>query len=164
MTVPLPLVERREPSVFERKSVKAFQEEVQRIYLADHRPWVVGYSGGKDSTATLQLVWYSLADLPPDKRKKPVYVIASDTFVETPLIVDYINDNLEAINRAAKEQSMPFEAHKVTPEIRDTFWVNLIGRGYPPPSTKFRWCTDRMKIQPANKFILDRVAEFGEVI
>jgi DNA sulfur modification protein DndC len=144
--------------------VKAFQEEVQGIYLADNRPWVIGYSGGKDSTATLQLVWYALAGLPPEQRKKTVYVIASDTFVETPVIVGYIDENLEAINRAAKEQGVPFEAHKVTPEITDTFWVNLIGRGYPPPSTRFRWCTDRMKIQPANKFILDRVAEFGEVI
>ena len=67
-------------------------------------------------------------------------------------------------NREAKTQGMPFEAHKVVPELKDTFWVNLLGRGYPAPSTKFRWCTDRMKIQPANKFILDRVTEFGEVV
>ncbi len=134
------------------------------MYLADRRPWVVGYSGGKDSSATLQLVWYAVAGLTAEQRTKPIYVISSDTFVETPVIVDYIDENLASINRAAKEQGIPFEAHKVVPELADTFWVNLIGKGYPAPSTRFRWCTDRMKIRPANKFILDRVAEFGEVV
>src|SRR5262245_13002939 len=90
MSVPLPLVGRKDSSIFEQKPVKAFQHEVQEIYLADDRPWVVGYSGGKDSTATLQLIWYALAELPPERRQKRVFVIASDTFVETPVIVDYI--------------------------------------------------------------------------
>src|SRR5947209_1379633 len=106
-------VGRKETSAFERKPVKAFQQEVREIYLADRRPWVVGYSGGKDSTATLQLVWYALADLPPEQRQKRVFVIASDTFVETPVIVDHIDENLEAINREAERQGMPFEAQKV---------------------------------------------------
>jgi DNA sulfur modification protein DndC len=154
----------KEQSVFERKTVGELQDEVRSIYLTDQRPWVLGYSGGKDSTATLQLIWYAIAQLPPEQRQKRVFVIASDTFVETPVIVDYINENLDAVNRAAKAATMPFEAHKVVPQLNDTFWVNLIGRGYPAPSTKFRWCTERMKIQPANRFILDRVTEFGEVV
>lgn len=124
----------------------------------------MGYSGGKDSTATLQLVWYALAALPAEQRTKPIYVISSDTFVETPVIVEYIDRNLDTVNRAAKESGLPFEAHKVVPAVADTFWVNLLGRGYPAPSTRFRWCTERMKIRPANTFILDRVAEFGEVV
>lgn len=151
------------PSAFDVKSVHEFYEEVRSVYQNDNRPWVVGYSGGKDSTATLQLVWKALAELPLEKRQKTVYVISSDTFVETPIIVDHIDTNLDQINQAAIEQRLPFRASKVVPEISHTFWVNLIGRGYPTPSNKFRWCTDRMKIQPANKFILDRVAEFGEV-
>jgi DNA sulfur modification protein DndC len=104
-------------------------------------------------------VWYALAELPPERRQKRVFVIASDTFVETPVIVDHIDENLEAINREAERQGMPFQAQKVVPELEDTFWVNLLGRGYPAPSSRFRWCTDRMKIQPADKFILSRVAE-----
>lgn len=150
--------------VFDRKSINEFYEEVREIYLSDERPWVVGYSGGKDSTATLQVAWLALRELAPRKRRKPVYVISSDTFVETPVIVDHIDSNLNAINRAAKEQDMPFEAHKVVPEFHDTFWVNLLGRGYPAPTSRFRWCTERMKIKPADKFILERVAEFGEVV
>lgn len=151
-------------SAFDDRTIKSFYDEVREIYSADNRPWVIGYSGGKDSTATLQLVWVALSDLPPGKRTKPVYVISSDTFVETPVIVNHIDTNLEAINRAAKEQGLPIEAHKVVPTTNDTFWVNLLGRGYPAPTTKFRWCTERMKIKPADRFILDRVAEFGEVV
>jgi DNA sulfur modification protein DndC len=153
-----------EPSIFDRKSLESFYEDVRELYLADRRPWVIGYSGGKDSTATVQLVWHAIRELPPEERKKPVYIISSDTFVETPVIVDHIDTNLDGMNRAAREQGMPFEAHKVTPVLNDTFWVNLLGRGYPAPTSRFRWCTDRMKIRPADRFILDRVAEFGEVI
>ncbi|MCH7987842.1 MAG: DNA phosphorothioation system sulfurtransferase DndC, partial [Planctomycetes bacterium] len=105
-----------------------------------------------------------LAELPPDNLHKPVFVISSDTFVETPVIVDHVDSNLDAVNRAAKEQGLPFEAHKVVPQINDTFWVCLLGKGYPAPTSKFRWCTERMKIKPADRFILDRVAEFGEVV
>src|SRR5437879_5070181 len=119
MSIALPQVGQKETSVFERKPVKAFQQEIQEIYLADQRPWVLGYSGGKDSTATLQLIWYALAELPADRRQKRVFVIASDTFVETPVIVDHITENLDAVNRQAKIQGLPFEAHKVVPDLKD---------------------------------------------
>ena len=151
-------------SAFDKKPIEAFYEDVREVYRSDNRPWVLGYSGGKDSTATLQLVWMALSEMTPEERHKPVYVISSDTYVETPVIVDHIDTNLDKINEAAQKSGMPFEASKVVPELDHTFWVNLIGRGYPAPSNKFRWCTDRMKIQPANKFILDRVADFGEVV
>jgi len=151
-------------SVFDTRTIEEIYTEVRDIYSSTQLPWVVGYSGGKDSTATLQLVWYALSALPREELRWPIYVIASDTLVETPVIVDYLDDTLRRINEAANTQGVPFEAQKVTPQITDTFWVNLIGRGYPAPNQRFRWCTERMKIQPANRFILDRVAEFGEVV
>lgn len=151
-------------SVFDTRTIEEIYAEVREIYASTQLPWVIGYSGGKDSTATLQLVWYALAGLPREELRWPVYVIASDTLVETPVIVDYLDGTLSRINEAAQERGLPFEAQKVTPQITDTFWVNLIGRGYPAPNQRFRWCTERMKIQPANRFILDRAAEFGEVV
>jgi DNA sulfur modification protein DndC len=153
-----------ENSVFNTKTVDDLYAEVQKVYLENKSPWVLGYSGGKDSTATLQLVWMAIKKLPPEKRHKLIYVISSDTFVETPIIVGHIDTNLEAINNAAKSEGLPFEAHKVVPEVTDTFWVCLLGKGYPAPTTRFRWCTERMKINPADKFILSRVAEFGDVV
>ncbi|HNP87509.1 MAG TPA: DNA phosphorothioation system sulfurtransferase DndC [Kouleothrix sp.] len=151
-------------SVFDTKTIDDIYAEIREVYASSKMPWVIGYSGGKDSTATLQLVWYALASLPVEQRHKPVYVIASDTLVETPVIVDYLNATLSQINQAAKAAQMPVEAQKVVPQTTDTFWVNLIGRGYPAPNQRFRWCTERMKINPANRFILDRAAEFGEVV
>lgn len=151
-------------SVFDTRTLDDIYHEIREVYASSHMPWVIGYSGGKDSTATVQLVWHALAGLPPDKRHKPVYVIASDTLVETPVIVDHITGTLRLMNEAAQNQDLPIEAQKVIPHISDTFWVNLIGRGYPAPNQRFRWCTERMKINPANRFILDRAAEFGEVV
>lgn len=151
-------------SIFDHRSLLDIGKEIQDVYLADQRPWVIGYSGGKDSTTALQLIWHALADLPKEKLNKPVYVIASDTLVETPVIVDYIETTLRRLNEAAQKTGLPFQAHKVQPQLTDTFWVNLVGRGYPAPNNHFRWCTDRMKIQPANRFILERITEHGEVI
>ncbi|QDS88696.1 hypothetical protein EC9_28880 [Rosistilla ulvae] len=162
--IKIPAVANERNSIFDLKPIDAFIAEVQDVYLADNAPWVLGYSGGKDSTATLQLVWMAIKALPLEKRQKTVYVISSDTFVETPVIVGHIDTNLDAINSAAKAEGLPFEAHKVVPEVSDTFWVCLLGKGYPAPTTRFRWCTARMKISPADKFILGRVAEFGEVV
>ena len=148
----------------ERISIAAVLAQVREIYLADSRPWVIGYSGGKDSTCALQLVWSALSSLKKTERKKPVYVLSSDTLVETPVIVNYIDNALEQINDAAEAANLPIVAKKVVPDVRDSFWVNLLGRGYPAPSKRFRWCTERLKIDPANAFILEKVAEFGEVV
>lgn len=149
-------------SVLER--IDEIHEQIRQVYLSHDYPWVIGYSGGKDSTTTLQLCWYALSELPPEQRTKPVYVISTDTKVETPIIVDRIEESILLINKAAQQQKMNLTAHKLSPIINDSFWVNLIGRGYPAPSSVFRWCTERLKINPSNRFILKKVAEHGEVI
>lgn len=151
-------------SVFNRRRIEDIHHEIQETYLSDNRPWVIGYSGGKDSTTALQLVWYAISELPAENRKKPIFVISSDTLVETPVIVEYINTTLEKINKTAAKLNMPFKAVKLTPRISDSFWVNLIGKGYPAPSSQFRWCTERLKIRTADRFILESVTKFGEVV
>jgi DNA sulfur modification protein DndC len=151
-------------SILEGNKLEQIYTDIQELYRKHPLPWVIGYSGGKDSTATLQLIWTAITRLPISERTKPIYVISSDTLVETPVIVNYIDAAIQRMNIAAREQQLNLTAHKLTPQIQDTFWVNLIGKGYPAPNSVFRWCTDRMKIKPSNKFILDRVAEHGEVI
>lgn len=138
--------------------------ELQTLYLEDERPWVIGFSGGKDSTAVLSLIYTAVEKLPPQERHKHVYVVSSDTLVETPVVVDLISSTLEHINQRAKEKELPFSAHQVVPKANDTFWVNLLGKGYPAPTQSFRWCTERMKIDPVSSFILDKVTRHGEVI
>lgn len=140
------------------------KETVKKVYLENNKPWIIGYSGGKDSTATLHVVLESLLELPKEQLKNHIYVITSDTLVETPLIINEISVTLGLIQQLAEDQGLPLSTHKVRPQTDETFWVNLIGKGYPSPNQTFRWCTDRMKINPTNKFITDVVSECGEVI
>lgn len=155
-------------SVFdERETEEVIPElihELKNLYQADNIPWVIGYSGGKDSTAVTALVWSAISELPVESRSKPVYVITNDTLVENPVVSAWVGSSHNKMNDAASSQAMPFTARILSPEIGNTFWVNLIGRGYPAPRHKFRWCTERLKIKPSNKFIRQVVDERGEVI
>ena len=147
-----------------KENIEGLMETVCNLYLADDIPWVIGYSGGKDSTATLQLVWLSLLRLPKEKRRKTVHIINTDTLVESPVIEQWVKKSLEIMQNSAKDNELPFVTHRLTPEYDNTFWVNFIGRGYPFPRKKLRWCTDRLKIQPVNNFVKNKIAEHGEII
>ncbi len=136
----------------------------QDLYLSDTLPWVVGYSGGKDSTATLQLIWKAIAALPAGKRSKPIHVISTDTLVENPVVAIWVTNSLIAMQKAATEQEMPIIPHRLVPKLEDRFWVNLIGRGYPAPRPLFRWCTSRLKINASNTFITELANNQGEAI
>lgn len=159
---------KREASAFAELGLKdtiaALVKEVQELYLSDHIPWVVGYSGGKDSTAILQLVWLALADLPLERRAKTVHVISTDTLVENPVVASWVTASLEKIETASIDARLPITPHRLIPEVQDSFWVNLIGKGYPSPRVKFRWCTERLKINPSNRFVAEVVRDNGEAI
>lgn len=144
--------------------IALLEEEVRELYLSDKVPWIIGYSGGKDSTAVLQLVWSAIAALPPEKHHKPIHVISTDTLVENPIVASWVAKSLEIMRRAAEADNLPFKPHRLTPAVEDSFWVNLIGKGYPAPRHKFRWCTERLKIRPSNGFIMDVVTRNGEAI
>lgn len=145
-------------------TLDALVAQTQALYLADEVPWVVGYSGGKDSTAVLQLTWMALARLSAGQRAKQVHVISTDTLVENPVVAAWVTHSLEVLAGAAGQQGLPITPHRLTPAVTDTFWVNLIGRGYPAPRPKFRWCTERLKIKPSNTFIREMVRSHGEAI
>ena len=151
-------------SVFDTRALGEIEDEIRETYLADGRPWIIGFSGGKDSTCVTQLVWSALSKLPAAALTKRIYVISSDTLVESPRIVETVTGSLEAMERAAKGTPLPLETGLVRPALSDTFWVCLIGKGYPAPSNTIRWCTDRLKIKSANRFIEERVSEHGEVV
>ncbi|MEL6581295.1 MAG: DNA phosphorothioation system sulfurtransferase DndC [Cyanobacteria bacterium J06621_12] len=158
---PLP-ASRNVPGLFAH--IDELIQEVQALYSLDAVPWVVGYSGGKDSTVTLQLVWNALAALAPEKRNKKVYVITTDTLVENPIVSHWVSKSLEQMKLAAQEQNLPIEPHLLVPDVKDSFWVNLIGKGYPAPRHGFRWCTERLKIRPSNHFIRNVIRTCGEAV
>ena len=143
---------------------KIAAELVDEYQQSHSIPWVIGYSGGKDSTLVVHLVLDMLLRLPQSERTRPVWIIGNDTQVESPLIVGHLIQSLKRIQSACLAWRLPVKTQLTQPEATKNFWVNLIGRGYPPPTRTFRWCTDRLKIQPTAKFVAERVKENGEVI
>jgi DNA sulfur modification protein DndC len=162
-------IEQQNSSAFLAKGLKETlrdsNEHVKTLYKSDQIPWVIVYSGGKDSTAILQLIWYALLELKEEGvTNKKVHVISTDTLVENPIVAMWVGKSLSKMSEQAKAQGLPIIPHRLTPEVKDRFWVNLIGKGYPAPRYKFRWCTDRLKISPSNTFIQNMANKNGEAI
>ena len=134
--------------------IEAIKSVIRSEYQEAHDfPWLVAYSGGKDSTLLLQLVWEVVAELSPEARQRRVLVVGNDTLVESPLVIQHLRDSMEEIQRAGTRQGLPINTRITVPCIDQTFWVSVIGRGYIPPTRNFRWCTDRMKILPTTRLL-----------
>lgn len=140
-------------------------QEIMMVYQHDSRPWLIGYSGGKDSTLLVSLVYEAVSRLPVNKRSKKVYIITSDTLVENPIVKRYMHDSSHHINESSRRDQLNISAQIIYPLPEQTFWSRVIGLGYPTPEPPgFRWCTERLKIQPMNQFVNDRIKESGEII
>ncbi|WP_295431259.1 DNA phosphorothioation system sulfurtransferase DndC [uncultured Thiodictyon sp.] len=136
---------------------------LEKLYFADTRPWIVAFSGGKDSTAVLQLVVEMLLAV-GDRATKPVLVLSSDTRVEAPNVAAYVTGALRKIDDAATTLRLPLCTQLVGPTAAESYWGKLIGKGYPPPSRWFRWCTSNMKIKPSRRAIDEITRRHGSVI
>jgi len=142
---------------------------IQKQYLSDDIPWIVGYSGGKDSTCVLQMIFQALRKLPKEQLHKEIHVICNDTLVENPVIAKYVDGQLEKIETAGKGELFThnpdmFRVKKTKPTLDDSFWVCLIGKGYPSPNRWFRWCTERLKINPTSAYINRTLEEKSSAI
>ena len=140
--------------------------EILKIqYLADDRPWVVTYSGGKDSTCVLQLTLTMLQELHTEgKDIKHTYIVSSDTNVEMPIIDKYLKSKLNEITKFAEKSNLNISCHKLDPKIEESFWSLMIGKGYPAPTSTFRWCTERLKINPATDFLTNLVNKHQSIV
>jgi len=145
-------------------TISEIVDDIVEAYQADPRPWVLGFSGGKDSTALLQMAYTALKKIPAERRTKHVYVICTDTKIEPPNTLGHVDAMLERVANAATRDKLPLTVHKLMAKPENRFFVKLIGRGYPAPNRFFRWCTDRLKIRPCNDFIKERITESGEVV
>ncbi len=138
-------------------------QEMSLVYEHDQRPWMIGFSGGKDSTLLCCLAIEMLFRRPPVKRTKKVYIVSSDTMVENPIVRNYMHRMSDMINNLKNELNI--QADIIYPKIEDSFWCKVIGLGYPTPEAPgFRWCTDRLKIHPMNTYTLETIKNNGEVI
>jgi DNA sulfur modification protein DndC len=148
-------------------NIQHLETEIIDQYLYDSnptRPWIIGFSGGKDSTMLLQLVWNALKKIEPILLTRQIYVVCNDTLVENPRIVKFINKTLKKIQKEANLNSFPIIVHQTMPTLENTFWVKLVGLGYPAPNKFYRWCTDRLKIDPTTRFIKETTSINDEAI
>jgi DNA sulfur modification protein DndC len=127
-------------------------------------PWIIGFSGGKDSTLVVHASIEVLTSLPPSRRDRPIHIVSNDTLVESPVVIAHLNKVTHAIHEMAGNLGLPITVARTTPELTKSFWVLLIGKGYPSPNQTMRWCTDRLKIQPTSDYIKKYASEAGAAI
>lgn len=122
---------------------------LEKYYIEDDRPLCLAFSGGKDSTAILYLMISVLLNL--KEAKKKIYIINSNTLAELPPLLKHLEKSLADIRKYAIKENLPIKVYEVFPETKDTLNVQLLGVGMPPPSNTFRWCTDKLKVNPIDK-------------
>ena len=157
-------------NVLNDDSALARWEKVVRSVRADyldenqHFPWIIGFSGGKDSTLVVHATIDALMSIPPSRRTRPVHVVSNDTLVESPVVIAHLDKVTKAIRQTAENLGLPVTVARTTPDITKSFWVLLVGKGYPSPNQTMRWCTDRLKIQPTSDYIKRHISESGAAI
>jgi len=148
-------------------NIAHIENEIIDQYLYDEhltRPWIIGFSGGKDSTMLLQVVWTALKRIEPALLTRQIYVVCNDTLVENPKIVKFIKKTLDKIQKEANLNNFPIIVEQTTPRLEDSFWVRSIGLGYPAPNRFVRWCTERLKINPTTRLITEKIGYHGAAI
>ena len=128
---------------------------LEHYYLNDDRPFCIAYSGGKDSSVILYLTVKMLESLVLKNIKltKRVLLINSNTLAELPPVLEHLKTSLTQIEKYAQKNNLPISVEEVTPELKNTLNVQLLGVGMPPPSNSLRWCTDKLKVFPIDKKI-----------
>ncbi|MGY6130036.1 DNA phosphorothioation system sulfurtransferase DndC (plasmid) [Paraburkholderia strydomiana] len=141
-------------------------QEVREEYLSETQryPWIVGFSGGKDSTLVAHAVFEALLSIPPSARTRPVHIVSNDTLVESPFVVSHLDSVTEQLSLAAENLDLPITVARTRPDVDKTFWSLLIGKGYPSPNSNMRWCTDRLKIMPTSGYIKRHISDYGAAI
>lgn len=157
------------PTDVKKSIVDRWQDIIQQVkdeYLSrvQRYPWIVGFSGGKDSTVVAHAVFEALLAIPPSQRTRPVHIVSNDTLVESPFVMAHLDDVSTQIRSAVEGLGLPITIARTRPDLDKTFWVLLIGKGYPSPNSQMRWCTDRLKIQPTSGYIKANISDYGAAI
>lgn len=124
-------------------SIKIAKERIKQAFL-DFQKLGLAWSGGKDSTTLLILTLEVLRET-----KGELYVVHNDTLIENPIIRAHCDRVLQELKDYIQKENLPVYIYVATPQPKETFWVNLVGKGYPLPYQKFRWCQRALKIKPS---------------
>ena len=140
---------------------RATEKIVLEAYGESKQPWVIAYSGGKDSSVVLDLFLRAARKF---KSGPQIYVVSNNTRVESPLVSDQLDEMHKVLKAYVYKENLNVSVNLTMPPLSDSFWTNLIGKGYPPPTQMFRWCTSRLKIDPTSRFIDSKLGNRGAVI
>lgn len=144
---------------------EAIINEMTFVYKHDNRPWLIGYSGGKDSSMLVSLVVDMVMRLPERERTKKIFIVTSDTGVENPIVKKYMHSSSKKINEFSQKYKANIVADIIYPNVSQSFWSLVVGLGYPTPEPPgFRWCTERLKILPMNAYTSSVIEKYGEVV
>jgi DNA sulfur modification protein DndC len=124
---------------------------IQEEYQSSPHPWHIGFSGGKDSSTILKLTFLALMKL--RDHDKDVKVLYCDTGVDIPIFRSLVEKTLNLVEQEAKLYNIPIKTEIAVPITQDRYFAKVIGKGYPPPTNKFRWCTDRLRIKPISRIL-----------
>lgn len=126
-------------------------------YGPTHKHWAVAWSGGKDSTATLTLLMW-LIESGRVHRPETLTVFFADTRLELTPLMAAAHDIMDDLRERG------IAVHVVMAPLDERFFVYMLGRGVPPPSNTFRWCTPQIKIEPMEAALEKLVGELGEKV
>ena len=112
----------------------------------------------------VSLIFEAVSSLPLEERTKEIAVVCTDTRVEIPAVVSRVENELRLMTQFSQKKQLKISTHLLKPPADQSFWVNMLGRGYPPPNRVFRWCTQRLKIDPVSSFIKNNLERWGEAI
>ena len=110
-------------------SYQEIKDSLRQLYLEDPRPWLVGFSGGKDSTMVASVIFDAVLSIAPEQRTKRVTILRTDTRVEIPAIAEGVESALDRMRRCSQQHQLNIEAQLLKPPPEQSFWVNIIGRG-----------------------------------
>ncbi|MBR1089924.1 phosphoadenosine phosphosulfate reductase family protein [Bradyrhizobium manausense] len=113
--------------------------------------WIIAFSGGKDSSAALKI--FLAAYRRTKVRLSRITLIYCDTGVENPVLDVYAKAFLQQAEQEFAQLELSIKIELLKAPIPDRFFVRIIGRGYPPPTNSFRWCTTGLRIKPVSEFI-----------
>lgn len=149
----------RELTLFDEQRM-GFEEALEytaqslNAYGPKYRHWAMAYSGGKDSSAAVSVVVH-LIEQGLIKAPESLTVLRSDTRLELPPLDAAARRMIEVLGKRG------IQARTVLPAMDDRYFVYMLGRGVPPPSNTFRWCTPQLKIEPMLRELEDTAIAHG---
>src|SRR5437660_9590373 len=110
----------RQPDTLLSQTITDVRETLARY----PEPWVIGFSGGKDSSCVVKLIFNALMGL--KSPRAAVTVVYCDTGVEIPPVRQFVWQSLVGLAIESKKYGVNLSWHVAAPILRDRFFFKII--------------------------------------